>query len=128
MNCILTKNAPSARSSATLIEGVDMKQYKLQNGPVFLLGNEPSLNLIVLVDLKKGRSITNAAEAICQFLVGMFGEDLVEKRQIAYRDTENRWDILKTRKNGVFSSFAPGDSELSKICNSVLEKWSKAKA
>lgn len=54
-------------------------------------------DLVAVVDLDGGRSVTNDAEAVVAFLVGA-GIDFSGKR-LAYRDTLGTWDELKVRDN-----------------------------
>lgn len=72
---------------------------------------------VVLVDLGRGASITNAAETICRDILDSYLDALDDEHQHTrwvYRDTAGRWDdlIVERRSHGGVSvNFMPGYGE-----------------
>jgi hypothetical protein len=58
--------------------------------------------IVFIVDLDAGRSVTNDAEAVIRDLVDRGIE--VDRMAIIYRDTTGRWDQLRTN-GGNFAGF-----------------------
>lgn len=61
--------------------------------------------VLVLTDIKAGRSITNSAEWVVRDLAAMFPDDFDDYR-IVYRDTMDRYDGLAHR-GAEFIGFVP---------------------
>ena len=64
-------------------------------------------DVICLVDIGSGVSITNGAEVVITELSLWFGDDLASKRVI-YRDTMGNWDGLAQRGGRFFRYIALG--------------------
>ena len=67
-------------------------------------------DLVFIVDLDRGKSVTNDAENVVKELLRTHSP---EKRFI-YRDTTGYWDEL-CHKDGQFSGFAPYHGELPNV-------------
>jgi len=57
--------------------------------------------IVFIIDQDDGMSVTNDAEAVCEFLNNRY-----PGRRIVYRDTMGQWDELG-HKDGVFTDFLP---------------------
>lgn len=63
-------------------------------------------DVICCVDLKRGLSITNGVEEMVDDIAKMFAPERFVVMRIIYRDTEDMWDGIATRK-GKFYEFVP---------------------
>ena len=66
---------------------------------------EADPNIIVIVDMNRGgKTVTNDAEAVVDYLVNQHGYRDIDQHRIIYSDGHGRWDGMST-VDGQFAGF-----------------------